>query len=77
MILGHFLGRHVVLLCVISGINIGGQAAKSDAIKQAKAENGIVRVIEGEVGDDGKRAIGYVIEKNKGLHSQNSLEHFD
>jgi U3 small nucleolar RNA-associated protein 3 len=40
---------------------------KYDAIKQAKAENAIVRVVEGEVDEDGKRAIGYVIEKNKGL----------
>lgn len=38
-----------------------------DAIKQAKAEGGLVRVVEGEVDEDGKRAIGYVIEKNKGL----------
>lgn len=41
--------------------------AKYDAIKEAKAKNAIVRVVEGEVDDDGKRAIGYVIEKNKGL----------
>lgn len=38
-----------------------------DAIKQAKTEGGLVRVVEGEVDEDGKRAIGYVIEKNKGL----------
>lgn len=40
---------------------------KWDAIKQAKAENGLVRIVEGEIDEDGKRAIGYVIEKNKGL----------
>jgi len=40
---------------------------KWDAIKKAKAANGLVRVVEGEVDEDGKRAIGYVIEKNKGL----------
>ncbi|KAF8858586.1 hypothetical protein BDZ45DRAFT_673862 [Acephala macrosclerotiorum] len=43
------------------------KAEKMDAIKRAKAENAMVRVIEGEVDEDGKRAIGYVIEKNKGL----------
>ena len=40
---------------------------KYAAIQQAKAANGLVRVVEGEVDEDGKRAIGYVIEKNKGL----------
>lgn len=39
----------------------------ADAIKLAKAEGAMVRVVEGEVDEDGKRAIGYVIEKNKGL----------
>lgn len=43
------------------------KAEKMDAIKRAKAENAMVRVVEGEVDKDGKRAIGYVIEKNKGL----------
>ncbi|KUJ19670.1 uncharacterized protein LY89DRAFT_611405 [Mollisia scopiformis] len=43
------------------------KAEKMDAIKRAKAENAMVRVVEGEVDEDGKRAIGYVIEKNKGL----------
>lgn len=37
------------------------------AIAEAKAAGKQVRVVEGEVGEDGKRAIGYVIEKNKGL----------
>jgi U3 small nucleolar RNA-associated protein 3 len=41
--------------------------AKMEAIQKAKAEGGLVRVVEGEVDEDGKRAIGYVIEKNKGL----------
>lgn len=40
---------------------------KFEAIKRAKAEGKMVRVVEGEVDEDGKRAIGYVIEKNKGL----------
>jgi U3 small nucleolar RNA-associated protein 3 len=40
---------------------------KYGAIAKAKAEGKLVRVVEGEVGEDGKRAIGYVIEKNKGL----------
>merc|ERR1712093_550390 len=44
-----------------------GKEAKMAAIKQAKAAGGLVRVVEGEVDEDGKRAIGYVIEKNKGL----------
>ncbi|KAG4416593.1 hypothetical protein IFR04_010236, partial [Cadophora malorum] len=44
-----------------------GKEAKMAAIKQAKAEGGLVRVVEGQVDEDGKRAIGYVIEKNKGL----------
>lgn len=43
------------------------KADKYEAIKNAKAENGLLRVVEGEVDEDGKRAIGYVIEKNKGL----------
>jgi U3 small nucleolar RNA-associated protein 3 len=41
--------------------------AKMEAIKKAKAEGAMVRIVEGEVDEDGKRAIGYVIEKNKGL----------
>ncbi|KAH7321989.1 Sas10 C-terminal domain-containing protein [Rhexocercosporidium sp. MPI-PUGE-AT-0058] len=44
-----------------------GKEQKMEAIKQAKAEGGLVRVVEGEVDEDGKRAIGYVIEENKGL----------
>lgn len=47
--------------------NKAERTEKYDAIKQAKVENAIVRVVEGEVDEDGKRAIGYVIEKNKGL----------
>jgi U3 small nucleolar RNA-associated protein 3 len=43
------------------------KAAKYDAIAAAKAANSVVRVVEGELDADGKRAIGYVIEKNKGL----------
>ena len=37
------------------------------AIRQAKEQNSLLRVVEGEVDDEGKRAIGYVIEKNRGL----------
>lgn len=48
------------------------QAARSDAIKQAAAENGTVRIVEEEI--DGKRAIGYVIEKNKGLQHREVTE---
>jgi len=40
---------------------------RMDTIKKAQAEGAMVRVVEGEVDEDGKRAIGYVIEKNKGL----------
>ncbi|KAI9746292.1 MAG: hypothetical protein M1818_000003 [Claussenomyces sp. TS43310] len=45
----------------------GEKAEKYAAIAAAKAAGSKVRVVEGEVGEDGKRAIGYVIEKNKGL----------
>ncbi|KHJ34085.1 putative sas10 utp3 family protein [Erysiphe necator] len=41
--------------------------ARKQAEAQANLEGGWVRVVESEVGNDGKRAIGYVIEKNKGL----------
>lgn len=37
------------------------------AIRKAKEQNSLLRVVEGEMDDEGKRAIGYVIEKNKGL----------
>jgi len=40
---------------------------RMEAIRKAKAEGAMVRVVEGELDEDGKRAIGYVIEKNKGL----------
>lgn len=43
------------------------KAERYAAITAAKAAGKQVRVVEGEVGADGKRAIGYVIEKNKGL----------
>ncbi|KAI9049270.1 hypothetical protein LZ554_007117 [Drepanopeziza brunnea f. sp. 'monogermtubi'] len=49
------------------------------AEKQAQAEGGLVRVVEGELDDDAdgggsKRAIGYVIEKNKGLAPKRKKE---
>ena len=47
---------------------------KYEAIKKAKAENKMIRVVEGEVDEDGKRAIGYVIEKNKGLAPKRKKE---
>lgn len=37
------------------------------AIRKAKEQNSLLRVVEGEMDEEGKRAIGYVIEKNKGL----------
>ncbi len=43
------------------------KAERMEAIKKATAEGAMVRIVEGEVDEDGKRAIGYVIEKNKGL----------
>jgi U3 small nucleolar RNA-associated protein 3 len=43
------------------------KAERYTAIAAAKAAGKQMRVVEGEVGEDGKRAIGYVIEKNKGL----------
>ena len=43
------------------------KAERMEAIKKAKAEGAMVRIVEGELDEDGKRAIGYVIEKNKGL----------
>ena len=44
------------------------KAALSALHPQAKAEGGVVRVIENEnFGKDGKRAISYAIKKNKGL----------
>ena len=46
---------------------------KAAMIKQAKKEGGLLRVVE-EEGGDGKRAIGYVIEKNKGLAPKRKKE---
>lgn len=37
------------------------------AIREAKEQNSLVRVEEGEMDKDGKRAITYTIQKNKGL----------
>jgi U3 small nucleolar RNA-associated protein 3 len=46
---------------------------KAALIKQAKKEGGLLRVVE-EDGGEGKRAIGYVIEKNKGLAPKRKKE---
>jgi U3 small nucleolar RNA-associated protein 3 len=43
------------------------KAERYAAIVAAKAAGKQVRVVEGEVGEDGRRAIGYVLERNKGL----------
>lgn len=37
------------------------------AIRQAKEQNSLLRVVEGEMDEEGKRAISYIIQKNKGL----------
>jgi U3 small nucleolar RNA-associated protein 3 len=53
------------------------KAVKEDkyaAIVAAKEQNALIREVEGEVGDDGKRAIGYVIQKNKGLAPKRKKE---
>lgn len=48
--------------------------ARKQAAATAIAEGKLVREVAGEVGDDGKRAIGYVIEKNKGLAPKRKKE---
>lgn len=50
------------------------KAEKYAAIAEAKAAGAVVRVVDGEVGEDGKRGIGYVIEKNKGLAPKRSKD---
>lgn len=50
------------------------KAEKYEAYAAAKEKGATVRVVEGEVGEDGKRAIGYVIEKNKGLAPRRKKE---
>jgi U3 small nucleolar RNA-associated protein 3 len=37
------------------------------AIRQAKEQNSLLRVVEGEMDEEGKRAISFIIQKNKGL----------
>ena len=49
------------------------KATRAEMMKQAKAAGGLLRVVEQD-GDDGKRAIGYVIEKNKGLAPKRKKE---
>jgi len=43
------------------------KAEMLEAVRLAKEQNALLRVEEGEMDEEGKRAIGYVIEKNKGL----------
>jgi len=43
------------------------KAERYAAIAAAKAAGKQVRVVGGEIGEDGKRAIGYLLERNKGL----------
>ncbi|PQE16805.1 hypothetical protein CJF30_00003516 [Rutstroemia sp. NJR-2017a BBW] len=48
--------------------------AKYEAIAEAKRAGKLARVVEVEKDEDGKRAIGYVIEKNKGLAPKRKKE---
>ncbi|KAK6607258.1 sas10 utp3 family protein [Botrytis cinerea] len=48
--------------------------AKYAAISEAKKAGKLARVVEVENDEDGKRAIGYVIEKNKGLAPKRKKE---
>lgn len=53
------------------------KAMKGDkyaALVAAEAENSLARVEGEDVGEDGKRAIGYVIQKNKGLAPKRKKE---
>ena len=50
------------------------QEEKAALIKQAKKEGGLLRVVEEGVDGDGKRAIGYVIQKNAGLAPKRKKE---
>lgn len=50
------------------------KAARFAAYATATAEGKLVREVEGEIGEDGKRAIGYVIQKNKGLAPKRKKE---
>ena len=55
----------------------GKKAAKAEytaLVRQAEAEGAIVRVVEEEGEDGEKRAIGYKIEKNKGLAPKRSKD---
>ena len=45
-----------------------------EATKAAKKEGKIVEVVEGKLGPDGKRAIGWKIMKNKGLQPKRKKE---
>ena len=55
------------MVAKISKTKKNAKLAKNEAMARAKADGAMVRVVEDEVDEDGKRAIGYVISKNKGL----------
>lgn len=48
--------------------------SKVEAAEKAIADEKMNRVVDGEVDEDGKRAIGYVIQKNKGLAPKRKKE---
>ena len=61
---------------LVAGRSSAKKAAKAKlAAEQAAAVNGLARVPVEEIdGDEGKRAISYAIEKNKGLHPKRKKE---
>ena len=61
---------------LVAGRSSAKKAAKAKlAAEQAAAVNGLARIPAEEIdGDEGKRAISYAIEKNKGLHPKRKKE---
>ena len=61
---------------LVAGRSFEKKAAKAKlAAEQAAAVNGLARIPAEEIdGDEGKRAISYAIEKNKGLHPKRKKE---